>query len=163
MTKAWEVSTVTILSSLNKQPTINGVLISDLKYTILDSEYISYHDAPELAELHQINPNRPPKDFVAFRPERLAWHETIVAVSTQIIIENEQDMHVKCMALYEDVIGELDVTECKRCLEMFFSHVMAIYTIETVICSRIPRHKKAMIGLISIMPSGGMMRLKRFR
>ncbi|AHE66866.1 zeta toxin family protein [Legionella oakridgensis] len=109
MTKqAWEVSTVSILSSLKKQPTVDGVLVGDLKYTVLDGEHVSYHDAEELAELHQINPRLPPKEFVAFRPERLAWHETIVAVSTQIKVENEQDMYKKCMQVYGSVLDELE-------------------------------------------------------
>lgn len=120
---AWELSTVSILSALNKEPCVDGYLISDLKYTVLDAQHVSFHDAQVLAELNQIDPHLPPKEYVTFRPERLAWHETIVAVSTQLKIENEQDLHVKCMQIYETAIDEIEELKLESMREEKKIHV----------------------------------------
>lgn len=106
--KAWKVSTVSILTSLNKSPTVDGVLVEDLKYTVLDDKEVSYHSAQDLAELHSINEKLAPKDFVAYRPERLALHETIVAVSTSLQLEDETEMQSTCKAIYKEVMKDLD-------------------------------------------------------
>ncbi len=106
-TPAWSVSTLNILSALNKMPVVDGVPLTDLKYTVLDDEKVVYRGVEELAELHLIDPKKPPKEYASFRPERLALHETIVALSTQIKLTDEMDMQAKTKVVYNSVRADL--------------------------------------------------------
>lgn len=105
--EAWEVSTVTMLSALKKEPVVQGIALSDLRYTVLDTQRVAYRDAQELAEIHSLDKKVLPKEYVAFRPERLALHETIVAVSTQLQLTDERQMQSVSRKVYESVRREL--------------------------------------------------------
>jgi hypothetical protein len=111
MARGWNIHTLNILSALNKKPSINGIFISDLKFTVLDNTHVSYHDAQILAELHSIDESIPVNRYVAFRPERLAWHEVIVAVSTRVQTKNEEELHGVCFRIYEQLLDDLDTMQ----------------------------------------------------
>jgi hypothetical protein len=127
---AWGLSTINILSSLNKEPVVDGCFVKDLQYSILDDSHVSYHDPQTLAELHQINPLLAPKEFVAFRSERLAWHETIVAVSTRIATEDESDMQCKCMIVYDEalkLLGRLKLEQVRANIKRNITYYVNAY------------------------------------
>ncbi len=107
-TDAWNTSTVNILSRMKQNPpTPTGISISDLKYTILESEYV-YRNAEELAELHSCDPSKLVNSYVAFKPARLALHEAIVAVVTTVQVEAEAEMQTIVARVHQSVLDTLD-------------------------------------------------------
>jgi hypothetical protein len=117
---AWDVSTISMLSALQKEPVVDGVALKDLKYTILDNENVVFRDSQELAELHSIDPKKPPKDYVAYRPERMALHEIVIAVSTQLKLSDETQIQKMVKEIYSEVLKDLDISalnEARKALE----------------------------------------------
>ncbi|MGV3739947.1 MAG: hypothetical protein ACO1N3_01475 [Gammaproteobacteria bacterium] len=104
--RKWNLSTVNMLQALTKVPTVDRIPVSDLQYTVLDTNIV-YRDALELAELHAINPKKPPKDYVAYRPERLALHEVIVAASTQLQLSNDAHMQYAVRTIHNQTLEAL--------------------------------------------------------
>ena len=72
----FNISTVNMMQALTKQPTVDNILLEDLQYTILDYNWVVYRDSMELAELHEIDERIPPKEYVAYRPERMTQKKT---------------------------------------------------------------------------------------
>jgi len=101
------VSTVSVLTRLKENPPAPaGVSVSDLKYTILDSEHV-YRVAQELAELHSCDTARLVNSYVAFKPARLALHEAIVAVVTTLQVQDEEEMRATVTKVYNAVLDDL--------------------------------------------------------
>ena len=69
--RKFNISTVNMIQALTKQPTVDNILLEDLHYTVLDYNWVFYRDSMELAELHEIDERIPPKEYVAYRPERM--------------------------------------------------------------------------------------------
>ncbi len=95
----WKVPTVSFERHIHNQPIdarfSSGAEIEpkDLKYTILDSDKVTFRNVHELAELAiattgYVNPATmvkiTPIDLVSFRPERIALHQAIATVITQV-------------------------------------------------------------------------------
>ncbi len=101
------VSTVSVLTRLKANPAAPaGVSVSDLKYTILDSEHV-YRGAQELAELHSCDATRLVNSYVAFKPARLALHEAIVGVVTTLQVQDEEEMQATVAKVHRAVLDEL--------------------------------------------------------
>lgn len=66
-----------------------------------------------MAELHSIEEKTLPKEYVSYKPERLALHEIIVAVSTTLQLEDEQDLQKVCEAIYAEVVKDLKLDELR--------------------------------------------------
>jgi|GEM_PF-2484737 len=105
---AWSVSTVSMLSALNRIPMVDDIPLHDLKYRVLDDKKVVYRNAQELAEIHSIAPHRPPKEFVSFRPERLALHETIVSLYTTVKLEDEKATQNAVATIHARVLKNLN-------------------------------------------------------
>jgi len=98
-----KVSTVSILTALNTSTPASEV--AKLQYSVLDTRHV-YHDAKELSEIQRLESGAP-KFSVAFRPERLALHEVIVAVSTGIKLDNEEAMRTAVTDVHQEVMSKL--------------------------------------------------------
>jgi hypothetical protein len=106
--EAWKCSTVSIMSALQNKGVVDGIDVRQLKYTILDNTNVTYRGSKELGALHLIDSTMDPKEYVAYRPQRLALHETIVAVSTQLKTVDEDDMRYVVGIVYADVLAKLE-------------------------------------------------------
>ena len=115
--EAWHVSTVNILTKLKQNPPLPPTLnTEDLNYTVLDPRH-TYRDAQELAELHSCDPSQLVNSYVAFRPERLALHESIVGVMTTVQLENEEEMQDAVKRIHETVLQEAVISDLHRTRE----------------------------------------------
>lgn len=135
----WKVSTLQVLERLKTQPdhTVNGFPVTELKYTILDTNDVVYRSAGELAELN-IATGTIPKFLVAFKPERIALHEAIVEVSTQLQLKDEAEMQAVVTLLLEE--QQTKISEAAKELEQLrgliqeevTKQVDALYNKETI-------------------------------
>ncbi len=96
-----------MIQALTKQPTVDNILLEDLHYTVLDYNWVFYRDSMELAELHEIDERIPPKEYVAYRPERMILHESIAAVSTQLQLSDEKEMQKTVSEISDAALDEL--------------------------------------------------------
>lgn len=112
--RKFNISTVNMMQALTKQPTVNNILVEDLQYTVLDHNRVVYRDSMELAELHAINDKIPPKEYVAYRPERMILHESIAAVSIQLQLFDEKEMQKVTREISEAAIAELSAFSLER-------------------------------------------------
>jgi len=103
---AWNISTISILSRLKvDHPAPTHVNVSDLKYTILDNDHV-FRNAQELAELWSCDTSKLPNSYVAFRPARLALHESIVGVVTTVQVEDEDEMRAVVERVHKAVLND---------------------------------------------------------
>lgn len=123
--EAWKTATVRIIDALKPKDAATIVLssgkaadVSELKYTVLDNQKVGYRDAQELAELHLLTKELP-KNLVAFRPERLALHEIISAVTTKIRckddtkLDNDEVLQKIVNSISHDIKPQLSDAEAR--------------------------------------------------
>ena len=114
---AWNISTVNILTKLKQNPPLPpSISAENLKYTVLDPRH-TYRDTQELAELHSCDPSQLVNSYVAFRPERLALHESIVGVITTVQVENEEEMQEVVKRVHERVLQTTVIDDLHRMRE----------------------------------------------
>ena len=118
-----QVSTVSILTALNKSTP--AAEVAKLQYSVLNTEHV-YHDAQVLSEIHLLEGGAP-KTSVAFRPERLALHEVIVAVSTGIKLDDEEEMREAVTDIYGEVMVQLSGIDFDSMREAQKAEITGIY------------------------------------
>lgn len=103
-TMAWSLTSLNIVERMKEGTPKKSAEKKDSTdyYSIFNTEHVSYRSPEELAELH-IATQLPPAKLVSFRPERAAWHETIVAVSTRLQVKDEDDLYQMCINVYQNI------------------------------------------------------------